>query len=59
MPLEESGQEGMSIPQEMLGPAGGVGAGLLNLCTPLPSRLVGINARLKLDLCIHMIMHTI
>lgn len=42
---------------EMLDAAEEVRAGLFNLCTSLPIRLIGSNARLKLDLCIHMIMH--
>lgn len=45
--------------RETLDVAGKLRAGLLILCTSLTSRLVGTNARLKLDLCIHKIMHTI
>lgn len=52
-------KEIMSVKWEMLGAAGKVRAGLWNLCSPLPGRLVGTSARGKLDLCMHRIMHTI
>lgn len=57
---EEGSEPGdLSVKWETLGAAGKVRAALWNLCSPLPGRLVGASARVKLALCMHRIMYTI
>lgn len=57
--VQGSEQGDLSVKWEMLGAARKVRAALWNPCSHLPGRLVGTSARVKLDVCMHRMMHTI